>query len=372
MAKMKSWRDPSRYLRRILVEESCLEFPYTKQILERADLPWTIVPAGEQPNIGSGLLADDLSRGKQHLFLTSHKGRFCKACPGTRQYLCCGYHVINTGMNCPIDCGYCILQAYLNNPYLSFYVNIEAMIADIADVLEAQPGQLFRIGTGEFADSLAIDRLTGLSRILVPFFAKHNNAVLELKTKSAMIDNLGDLDHRGRTVVAWSLNSTHIMASEELRSASLAERLAAARQCVDWGYKVAFHFDPLIFHADWQKGYAATIAALYQEIPATAIAWISLGALRFLPKLKDIATVRFPQSSIYHQEFVDGLDGKSRYFRFHRLELYRFIYQQLRHHAAESTCIYFCMESDEIWRDVMGFVPAERGGIAKMLDEAVF
>lgn len=372
MTALRSWRDPSRYVRQILVEESCLDLPYTQEILGRCDLPWSIVPTGEQPNIGCGVLADDLGRGKQHLFLTHHKGRFFKACPGTRQYRCCEYHVVNTGMNCPIDCGYCILQAYLNNPYLSFFVNVDAMVADIAAGLDEHPEGRFRVGTGEFADSLAIDRLTGLSRILVPFFARQTNAVLELKTKSAMIDNLVDLDHQGRTVVAWSLNSTRIMATEEHRAASLTERLAAARQCVAWGYKVAFHFDPLIFHPGWQQAYDETIEALFREVPATAIAWISLGALRFLPKLKEIATYRFPGSQIYHQEFVDGLDGKSRYFRFHRLELYRHIYHSLQKHADDGTCIYFCMESDEIWQDVMGFVPADKGGIAKMLDDAVF
>jgi hypothetical protein len=30
------------------------------------------------------------------------------------------------------------------------------------------------------------------------------------------------------------------------------------------------------------------------------------------------------------------------------------------------------MESDEIWRDVMGFVPADKGGLPKMLERAFF
>ena len=65
------------------------------------------------------------------------------------------------------------------------------------------------------------------------------------------------------------------------------------------------------------------------------------------------------------------MDGKSRYFRSLREELYREIYQELKKRAAPSTCIYLCMESDEIWHSVFGFTPAEKGGLPKMLDNAL-
>ena len=274
-------------------------------------------------------------------------------------------------MNCPMDCVYCILQAYLNNPHLSFFVNIDDMLTEIKTALAAEPERFFRIGTGEFTDSMAIDRLTGLSRIMVEFMADKEQAVLELKTKSAVIGHLEDLNHKGRTVVAWSLNSPVIMEREELRTATLAERLAAAAQCADWGYKLAFHFDPIIYHPGWQKGYSETIAQLFATVPKEAIAWISMGALRFLPNLKNIADNRFPNSRFFNEEFVVGLDNKSRYFRNLRVELYRHLHNELQKRAASHTAIYCCMESDEIWQDVFGFTPEEKGGLPAILDQAI-
>jgi spore photoproduct lyase len=204
----------------------------------------------------------------------------------------------------------------------------------------------------------------------VSFFAKRQNAVLELKTKSGVIDNLRRLEHGGNTVVSWSLNSSLIMAREEIRAASLSERLEAARRCAQWGYRLAFHFDPIVLYPGWQAGYEESIVRLFQEVPASAIAWISLGALRYLPKLKEIALRRFPDTGIYCQESVVGLDGKLRYFRKTRIELYRYLVERLTRRADPSTCIYFCMESDEIWGEVMGFIPQERGGLSQMLDDA--
>lgn len=370
--KGQSWRDPSRYIRHIHVEESCLDWPQTREILERAQLPWSVVGDRQFPaGLGDDFPAE-LSRGKQHLLLCRNRGQFYKPCPGTREYLCCQYEVLSTGMNCPMDCVYCILQAYLNTPWQTHYVNTDDLVAELDRLLLADPRQLHRIGTGEFTDSLAIDRLTGLSRLLVEYFAGKKNAILELKTKSAVIGNLESLDHRGGTVVAWSLNSPSVIRQEELRSATLAERLDAAAQCADWGYRLAFHFDPIIDHPGWQQGYAETIRRLFAAVPAGSIAWISLGALRYLPRLKEIGGDRFPRSNIYYQEFIEGLDGKSRYYRKRRVGLYRYIYELLKKYADPLTCIYFCMESREVWQEVMGFDPASRGGISAMLDRTVF
>jgi spore photoproduct lyase len=161
------------------------------------------------------------------------------------------------------------------------------------------------------------------------------------------------------------------MAEEELRTSTLVQRLEAAAKCASWGYPLSFHFDPIIAHDNWQEGYEHTIEVLFSTVPKSAIRWISLGGFRYLPKLKDIATGRFPHSTIFYHEFIEGLDKKQRYFRPLRSRIYKTMYQKLSQVADPGTCIYFCMESDEIWQEVMGFVPAQKGGLGAMLDASV-
>jgi spore photoproduct lyase len=365
--------DPARFVTHLHVAADCLDLPYTQEIIQRArraDLPVSVLEARGVPEL-DGVYPGNLSAGKRHLLLCRNRGAFFKPCPGTRTYRCCGYQVLNIGMNCPMDCVYCILQAYLNNPWLSFFVNVDDLFTELDLALRAEPDRFFRIGTGEFTDSLALDSLTGLSPLLVRFMAGRNNAVLELKSKSVSIANLRDLPHNGRTLVAWSLNSPLVMAREEVRTAPLDERLRAAAQCADWGYRLAFHFDPIILHEGWEEGYRSTIDQLFRAVPRDAVAWISMGALRYLPALKQIAADRFPASRFFYQEFVDGLDGKRRYFRKQRVAMYRVILEALQRFADPRTCIYFCMENDAIWREVFGFTPEEQGGLAAMLDRSV-
>jgi spore photoproduct lyase len=372
MPRQSLYFDPSTYIKYIHVEESCMELPYTREVLKRSGLPFTLIGEKEEPIVPGGNYSGNFTEGKRHLFLCKNRGQFFKPCPGTSTYRCCDYQILNIGMNCPMDCVYCILQAYLNKPWLSHFVNIEDMFLEMDQVLASGPERLLRIGTGEFTDSLALDGLTRLSPRLIEYVSQKKQVVLELKTKSACIDNLRGLNHDGRVIVSWSLNAPAIMEKEELRTATLKQRLAAAMKCAEWGYKLAFHFDPIIEHPGWKEGYSATIDSLFSVIPPDAIVWISLGALRYLPQLKTIGTERFPGSRIFYQEFIEGLDGKARYFRSHRAGLYAYVYQRLKKLASHTTCIYFCMESDEIWKEVAGYIPDEQGGIPAMLDRAVF
>lgn len=363
--------DPSRFLETILVEESCADLPYTGQILARAGaIPIRILPERAVPPFDYPPYPASLSQGKKHLLLARNRGKFFRPCPATRAYQCCDYQVLNTGMNCPMDCTYCILQAYLNNPWLTFFVNIETLLQELRDAFCVEPGRFWRVGTGEFTDSMALDRLTGLSRILIEFMRDQPNAMLELKSKAVVLDHLKGIEHGGRTVMAWSMNSASIMKAHEHKTAPLAQRLAAAAQCAAWGYPLAFHFDPLIYYPGWEEEYRQTVRAIFAAVPRERIAWISMGAFRFLPQLKTIIGQRFPQARFIHEEFIIGLDNKCRYFRPQRTIMYRTLLEELHRHAHSDTSIYLCMESDTVWQEVFGFTPASRGGLGVMLDEA--
>jgi len=372
MKMTADFQDPSHYIRQIHVAGDVATLDYTREICQRAKLPVSVISAGENPPVGrNGLpFAEMLALGKKHLYLCRNRGDFFKPCPGTAEYQCCRYQVLNVGMNCPMDCVYCILQAYLNQPWITAFVNIDDLFREVDAVLSRDPSLFYRIGTGEFADSLALERITGMAARLSEFFGRYDNVLLELKTKSGFVANLKEVDHRRRTLLSWSLNSQSIMKNEEIRSASLEQRLAAAKQAADWGYGLSFHFDPIVMHRNWQKEYEETVNLLFDTVPNRQIVWISLGALRYLPQLKDISLQRFPRSLMFREEFVAGLDGKRRYFRSLREEMYSHLYQCIRRRASEDTCIYFCMESDEIWHAVCGFTPKEKGGIPFMLDDA--
>ena len=86
-----------------------------------------------------------------------------------------------------------------------------------------------------------------------------------------------------------------------------------------------------------------------------------------MPDLKPIIERRFVHSKIPYGELIRGYDGKMRYFKPLRINLYRRIIDFI-HAFAPHVLVYFCMEDDEVWRKALGFIPSERGGLPHMLD----
>lgn len=309
---------------------------------------------------------DPIQKGKEIVVLTRNQGAFMKKCPGTLNYICCGYKILHLGTYCTMDCSYCVLQTYYHPPVLQFFVNIDELKAELSDFFSS--GNAIRIGTGEFTDSLIWNRWSDVNRDLVDMFSRQKQAVLELKTKTADVDLFEHLNHRNKTILSWSLNTPRIIRGEEARTASLDDRLTAAARCQKWGYPLAFHFDPVVLYDGCEADYRRVIQKLFSRISPKGIVWISLGTLRFNPDLKPLISNRFPNSRLPYGEFIKGLDGKMRYFKPMRTAFYRKIIAWVQE-AAPDVLIYFCMEDDAVWRRSFGFVPGDRGGLKRMLDE---
>ena len=304
---------------------------------------------------------DDFAAGKRCLVLKRNRGRFLEACPGgTGGVVCCNYLVLNVLTNCPLDCSYCFLQEYLtNNPAVKAFTNIDDAMAELEAVLRRHPERRFRVGTGELADSLALDHLTGLSRILVPFILRFPNAVLELKTKTDYVDELLQLDPDERVVVSWSVSPPEIAEADERGAATMEERIAAARTVQQAGYRVGLHFDPLVEYDGWEQGYRETIEAIFSRVDPRGLAWVSLGTLRLTPGLEAAIRQRGSAGRSLGSELVPAPDGKRRIWYGLRRRMYRFMIDQL--HAIEPRLpIYLCMESPLLWRTVMREVPSDR------------
>lgn len=282
---------------------------------------------------------------KPLVFLVKESWDFVKPCPCTKEHLGCGYWIFNLGFGCPFDCSYCFLQHYTNFPGLILPANIDDFFAQFEKFHKNLKSPI-RIGTGEFCDSLALDHVTQYSKKLIPYFAD-KNVFFELKTKSVNIDNLLTIPAPKNIVISWSLNTTCVASNEEKGAASIEERLFAAKKVQEHGYKIGFHFDPIIHWDGWDKEYKKIVELIYDYVKPP-LAWISLGTLRSNRELKNIVEQRFPDSNIFYGELLLGEDKKLRYPKFMRQEIYTKMFSWIRD-CDKQTPIYLCMENKEMW-----------------------
>jgi spore photoproduct lyase len=189
-------------IQRVVVEREALGLRRTSAWLESLrHVPLEIRDADS----GEADLEGEMGKGVLHI--VRFKGAFLKPCPGTKAYICCGYQILNIGTNCPMDCSYCILQAYFNQPNLRVFANLDEEIDIIVERIDQHPDRIFRIGTGEFTDSLALEPLLRWSDLLLPRLCSRRNVVLELKTKTTNVETLIKSPVRDRVIISWSLNT---------------------------------------------------------------------------------------------------------------------------------------------------------------------
>ncbi len=283
---------------------------------------------------------------KPEIFITNEIEDFIKPCPCTKHHLRCGYWIFNLGFGCPFDCSYCFLQQYTNSAGIVLPANLERFF-DSFNHLEKKLKKPIRIGTGEFSDSLALDDITEYSLQLIPYF-REKKVFFEFKTKSNNIQNILKSKPSPNIIISWSLNPQTIIAGQEKGTASLNQRLNAASKAQKAGFRVGFHFDPIIYYSGWEKEYRALTEKLYQRL-RPPFAWISLGTLRCNRALKSIAEQRFPQSNIFYGELLLGKDKKLRYPLFLRKKIYAKILKWIGKFD-QKTPIYLCMEDNQIWK----------------------
>jgi len=277
------------------------------------------------------------------------KGEFVKHCPCSPEAVSCGYYNMNLHTGCPFSCTYCILQSYLETKDPVFYTNTDRAREELKRA--AKERKNLRISTGELSDSLAFENEKRYSEEILKILSDFPDVVFEFKTKSANVENL--VRHGGlkNIVVSWSMNPQSVIDREEHHTASLQWRLTAMKRVQDAGYKIGIHFDPIMITDGWKDLYSVLVSDISDVVRPEKIAWWSLGALRFPEELKE-HIFKFKDSGIFEGELIRGYDGKYRYFKPLRKELFTFVRDEIYKKVLPDVPLYLCMEDDEMWRDI--------------------
>ncbi len=299
---------------------------------------------------------------------TATQGNIVRDCPGTKNHICCGYKTIDLIEGCALSCSYCILKTYLNSPSITIHDDIPYVISQVEEMIEQEARHILRFGTGELSDSLALDRRYRLNGPLIKFFGEQKKAILELKSKWAYIDHL--MPHLNPyTVISFSVAPQRIIDEEEKRTSPLYKRLKTARKAQDAGCFVGLHFDPVIIYPGFEKDYRYLIEDISRFLDMDRIIWISLGLLRFPPKLFG-HFIESNRKNLLYGEFIRGEDGKMRYIKQQRVKVYKMLYKLLQS-KNKGLFIYLCMEREDVWHKVTGMRVKDDEALIRLFDERI-
>jgi len=333
----------------IFVEHEARRYALTQEILDKLPhVPVHAIASGQRLSAQTLGINRRLAQEKRTLILAVKRGELIKHVerdlfrPTPHEY----YLMHSTG--CPFDCEYCFLYDYLDHQRPTIFVNMPDLLARLTEVISEHRGEETMIfHAGEFSDALAYDHLTDLSRPLIELFAQFPRALLEMRTKSDFVKNVLGLQHRGRTVISWTFSPAAVAQRLEHQTASLSQRLAAACQVQEHGYGVGLRIDPIVWYPGWREGYRSMIEDIFAALDAGLITDVSLGMFRATPGLKHVIQQRVRQSWLLAGEMVLCTDGKYRYAKPVRREMYRTLAGWIRA-CAPQTKIASCMETPEV------------------------
>lgn len=257
------------------------------------------------------------------------------------------YKLVPISNGCPYNCVYCYL-AYVYRKYGAFIkinINYDKMFEQIKK-LSIQSTHKICFNFGEMLDSLALDHITDISTFLVPFFRNFKNSYLMMLTKSNNIENLLKLRPNNQVVVSWSLNPQIIINEHEFGTASLDERINAAKQCQQHGYRIRFRIDPGIFCDNWKTAYSSLIEKNFSN---TEPENITIGMLRLFKGHISLSKKAYKINSDLFMPLTEtAKDGKLRYALEKRIKFYKFLIDTITGYN-KKVRIAICRESQELY-----------------------
>jgi spore photoproduct lyase len=287
--------------------------------------------------------------GKQTLVFGEHKTavRFSQeegnACPNYWHFSPYGF--------CPYGCKYCYLagtQGVRFSPSVKIFVNLPEMLREIDDIAGRQ-GSPTAFYLGKLQDALALDPLTAYSTTLVPFFGRHPFARLTLLTKSAHVDRLLNLEHRGHTILSWSVNPPEVSAVFEESVPAIDERLEAMRRVAEQGYPVRAVMMPIIPIDGWQDAYTAFTDRLLETVP---IERLTLGGICIYRAARELMERKMGMGNVVSAHIDGGSppagDGRARYSRTLRSAVYSLIVERARRLRPDLR-LALCLEEKALW-----------------------
>ena len=283
------------------------------------------------------------------------------ASPNTR---CCNLLTLDSVESCGFDCSYCSIQSFYNQNKVTFDVNFAQKLKN----LKLDPNETYHIGTGQSSDSLMWGNKEGILDALFDFARSNPNVILEFKTKSNKVEYFLQNEVPSNIICTWSLNTPIIIKNEEHLTATLEQRIGAARKLADKGVLVGFHFHPIVQYENYLDDYKKVYETLINTFDSSEVVLVSLGTLTFIKPVIQKLRGRDFKSKILQMPFEDA-NGKASYPLEIKKEMFKSAYDSFKAWHKD-VYFYLCMEDHSLWKEVFGYEYSSNNQMEMMMKMA--
>ncbi len=321
-------------------EKNIEKYPLGKELLEKyADVPKIIIDNhnnieemrkkqnSEFANMKRNLI---IATRKTHKFVPNHK---------TSDYL-----VPYTSSGCTAMCMYCYLVCNYNKcAYLRLFVNREEMLDKIIKTsLNSEKELTFEIGSN--SDLILENTITNNLVWTIENFANTQKGKLTFPTKFDMVDDILNLNHKGKIVVRISVNPEEIINKVEFGTSRLKGRIEAINKLAEADYPIGILIAPVILVDNWKELYSDLIKYLYENLSnkAKKSAFFEIIFMTYSYVHRAINTEAFPSAiDLYNKQLMTGRGrGKYMYKNYIREEGEVFLREKMKKYFPNNEIMY--------------------------------
>ncbi len=266
-----------------------------------------------------------------------------------RGVCCWSLYDLHSAYGCFHKCQYC-----RRGRVTTLMLNIEEFLGAIDGLMAENPWQkVFRYDVE--TDCLILEPEYGMCRALVEHYAEIDDRYVILFSKSDNVDFLLDLEHKGHTIMLWTLSTPTVSREIERETATTEERIEAARKCQAAGYTVRFKMKPIIPVRDWRGEATEMLEKMFAAVEPDNLSMEML----FFDSVAELELLF--DMELFAPEFIDMMrkHEASGQMTDHnhpmpddfREEVYRHYISEIQRLSPE-TPVSLCAETQEMWRRI--------------------
>ena len=263
-----------------------------------------------------------------------------------RSVECWSLYDLHSAYGCFHKCRYC-----RRGRVTTLMLDVEEFLEHVDGLMARTPWQkVYRYDVE--TDCLILEPEYGMCRALVEHYAALKDRYIILFSKSDNVDFLLNLDHKGHTIMLWTLSTPTVSRRIETDTATTEQRLAAARKCQQAGYTVRFKFKPVIPVANWRKEATDMLEKLFAAVKPDNLSmemlfFDSVAEMKelFDQSLFDQETIRMMEAHEASGLMTDKMHPFPDVFR---AEVYSYYIDEIRR-LSPDTRVSLCAETKEMW-----------------------
>jgi len=265
---------------------------------------------------------------------------------------------LNPVFGCPFRCAYCGFGRTVH-----VTLDVERFMGRLPELFARYPEQqLWKYSN--MTDLPPFEPEYDAVPPMVRYFAEQDGRYVMLFTKSDNVDFLLDLDHRGHTIISWSLSSETVSREVDRWAATMEGRIDAMARCRKAGYHVRARLSPIVPVKGWRDEYRDLLGMLFERTEPDVVTLEMLGWFDF-EDLGEMLRAEMLDPDIYlAAERAQGEMNRTRKAPFPhavRREVYEFCIDEVRR-LSPGTPVAVCHGTPRMWDELgseMGMTPGD-------------